>query len=149
VFIAAFGYVNSMVLGLNRLVGTFVPVSVFGALLILLMGINPLLSLLGAGRRFRAKEIAVMVALMLVGCAIPSGGLLRPFIPMLVMPTQLGQAEPDWRENRLFERVPPAMMAAGGGTTRKLSAVMRPAWASPARPSAWRMSRGGHGRRLC
>ena len=60
VCIASLGYINSMVLGLNRLVGSFVPVSVFGALLILVMGLNPLLLWVRKGVRFRAGEIAVM-----------------------------------------------------------------------------------------
>lgn len=85
--LAAVAYLNDQVVALETITaGSLLPISVFSLLFILAIVINPLLYLLGAKRRFRPAELAVILLLMLVACSVSSRGMLDTFTPAVMMP---------------------------------------------------------------
>jgi len=111
--IAGLGYIHDEVMGLGRLVGNFLPVGVFGLVVVMALAVNPLLFVLRRRWRLRPAELAVGVALMLVACTIP-GGLMHLFVPTLALPAQLNEEMPGWRKYDLIGYVSPAMLPSGG-----------------------------------
>ena len=105
--IAAIGFINDSVLRLTMLVGNHFPISVFGLLILLVIALNPLLSLIRRSWRFQPGELAVIVTFMLVACSIPGSGLLRTYTPMMAMPISHEQIKPGWQRSHVLDRLPP------------------------------------------
>ncbi len=114
VLIAGTGYINDEVLGLNRLVGNHFPISVFGALLLLVVWVNPVLFAFRKRWRFSPKELAVMVGLTLIGCTIPGSGLMRTFTASLAMPIHYNQTNTGWQDKQVLSYAPPRMLPCEG-----------------------------------
>ena len=113
--LAGLGYLNDQVVGLEAVTsGDLLPVSVFGLLIVLVLGINPLLYFLGKDRRLRPSELAVIVLLMFVACSVVSGGMMDTFTPAMMMPLHYYQETARWKEVRLLEYVPPDMLPCDG-----------------------------------
>jgi hypothetical protein len=113
--IAALGYYNDSVLRLTYLVGNHFPISVFGLLVLVAAGLNPVLYLVHRRWRLRPGELAVIVAMMLVTCSIPGSGLMRTFMTSLALPIHYNEAKPGWNSKKVLEYVPDRMLPAGGG----------------------------------
>jgi hypothetical protein len=105
-FICGFCFFNDWVLRQTYLVGNNMPASIYGALLLAVVLLNPLL------RRWRltGPELALVLALTLVGAAVPGGGLVRTLIPTLVMPHHIAKTQPAWKQARIVQQVPPQML---------------------------------------
>ena len=114
--IAAFGYVNDSILRLTFLVGNHFPISVFGGLIVFLLIVNPILFKLGA--KFRASELAVVVAFMLASCSIPGSSLMRTFTLGIAMPLQANQQIVGWRTYDVLGYVPPKLIPGMPGATK-------------------------------
>jgi len=114
VLIAAGGYCNDQVLGLESIVaGRLLPISVLGSLILFVLLINPLIGL----RRkwlFRPAELAVIVTMMFAACSIPARGLMETFTPSLALPIDYERVRPGWRANELLSYVPPRMLPNEG-----------------------------------
>ncbi len=94
--------------------GHLLPIVVFGMLPLGMVLINPLLRRFARWASFRPAEVAIIVALSLVGCSIPGGGLMRVFSQTLALPAHHNLTSPGWRKNRLLSYVPPSMFPAEG-----------------------------------
>lgn len=68
-FIAGFAYFNDQVVANTFLIGNFLPIGVFGVVLLLLLLVNPLLATLQNSWALRGGEIAVITAIGLAACA--------------------------------------------------------------------------------
>ncbi len=112
--LAGVGYINNQVLRLTALVGNHLPISVFGLLIVVAIGINPALHLLRRGWGVRPSELAVAMGLMLVACSVPGGGLMGTFVPVTVMPIEYNQTLSGWRKTGMLEYVHPALLPADG-----------------------------------
>lgn len=112
--IGGVGYLNDWVMHLTPLVGNHLPIGVVGLLLLLVLVINPLAGLIRASWRLRAGELAVIAALTLAACAIPSSGLMRTFVPTLAMPARYNTQYPSWQSNGVIAYVPAKLLPAGG-----------------------------------
>jgi hypothetical protein len=108
--IAAFGYYNDFYLELNKLVGNHFPVMVFGGIVLLLLLVNPVLARIRTGLAFRRDELAVILVCLLTACSIPSSGLMRGYMPMLVKPIQMEKTSPGWREQQVIHYVPSQLL---------------------------------------
>ena len=86
------------------------PISVFGLLFIGVMVVNPLLFLVRRKLRLRAAELAVVLALVLVGCGIADAGLMRFFTPTLARPVHNYRLSPGWRKHNLLQYAPAELM---------------------------------------
>ena len=107
VFICGTTYFNDRVLHQTDMIGNNLPVSVYGILILFLLGVAPLLG----KRSLRGKELAVIMTLTLAACCIPGSGLLRFFTPALVMPHHYSRTEPGWRDEHILDQVPKIMLA--------------------------------------
>jgi len=109
--VCAITYYNDAVMRQTYLVGNNMPVAVYGGLILFLLVVNPLLAALGKEWRFTGGELAVVLALTLAACCIPGSGLMRTFTSSLVLPHQFARTDPGWKEERIVEMIPPAMLA--------------------------------------
>jgi len=112
--IAGIGYVHRYIGGLTHLTRGHFPIAVFGALFIVVVGINPLLGRIRANLRLRPGELAIALALTLVGCNVADAGLMRHFTQAVALPSVDYAARPHWRNAYLMSYVPPAILLAGG-----------------------------------
>ncbi len=88
---------NDYYVGATYLSGNFFPIGAVGAVLLLVLAVNPLLIRLG--RRhviFSPGEIMTVWAMILVVAGIPSSGLMRYLIPHIVAPTYYANAANGW-----------------------------------------------------
>ena len=68
---------NDYVLENTFLIGNFLPIGLLLIVLALVLGLNAPLKKWAPRRAIREAEFAVIVGMMLVGCAVPSSGLMR------------------------------------------------------------------------
>ena len=102
-------------------VGSIMPISVYGGLILFVLLINPLL------RRwaFSAGELTVALALTLVMCGIPGAGLLRSGTAAMMMPWHWERSNPGWREERIVETAPRQMLASPANQEDALNGFIR------------------------
>ena len=118
--LAGVGYLNDSVLRLTPIIGNHLPISVFGIMILCVIALNPLLHLLWRRMPFRAGELGVIVAVMLVACSVPTSGLMRTFVPTLALPAQYQEADPGWKNHQVLSYVPPSMLPARGGYDKEV-----------------------------
>ena len=112
--IAGFGYLNDWIFRLNHIVGNHFPISVFGGLVVFSLGLNPLLRRFLPRAALSSREIAVVVALMLVGCAIPGSGLMREFTQVMALPAHFERTSPSWRRTEAISYAPKQLLLNEG-----------------------------------
>lgn len=105
-FIASFTYFNDQIVGNTFLIGNFLPIGVFGVVLILLLLVNPLLVSIREAWALRGGEIAVITAMGLAACAWPGSNLYRTSTGILAMPSHLINFQSSWQANNLMSYVP-------------------------------------------
>ncbi len=113
-FIAGVGYFNNGYMRLTSLVGNYLPISVFGLLILVVLLVNPVLYKMNRAWRLRPAELAVITAFALVSCAVPGAGFMRTFTTTLVMPIQYNESNPSWQQANVLSYVPPQLLPAGG-----------------------------------
>jgi len=72
--LAGIAFINDDVWQLNRVIGNHMPFSVFGALILFVVVVNPLLGRIWGHLRFKPMELAVAMAITLTSCGVPSSG---------------------------------------------------------------------------
>lgn len=110
VAIAALGYLNDWVLRLHFLVANHLPVSVYGLAIVTVLAANPALGVLCGRWRFDQRELAVMLALALVGGGLGGAGLFRNFPIVLAAPLQIEQRDPGWQRTGAVNFAAPALL---------------------------------------
>ncbi len=110
VFISSYTYFNDWIMRQTMFVGNFMPISVYGVLVIFLAFIFPLWRRLTRKGALNRSEIAVILVLVLAACAIPGSNLLRLFTPALIMPHRYELTEPGWQQQGVMNLVPEGML---------------------------------------
>jgi len=113
-FVVVAGHLNDVYVRVIFLIGHHMPMSVFGALILLAVAINPLLWRLRPSWRLKPAELAVVLAMTLTACSLPFSGLMRTFTPSLVMPIHYNRTLPGWRKADVLSYVPDGMLAGRG-----------------------------------
>jgi len=90
-------FFNDMVMRGTFLVGNFLPVSVFGSLILFLLLVNPCLGRLGRRMPLGGSELAVIMALTLFACFLPGRGLMHQFTTFLMLPSHHMRTIPGWQ----------------------------------------------------
>ncbi len=108
--ISSVAYFNDYVLRQTQLIGDHMPISIFGGLFIFLMLVNPLLARFKKGYALSGKQIAIALSLILVACTIPSGGLMRDFPSILILPHYYGNTLPGAKEAEAIKEIYPNML---------------------------------------
>ena len=106
-FIASCSYLNDHVIQQNGmyLIGNHFPMIVFGALIILVIVINPILGKLRV-KIFNGKEVAIIVALSLAVCGWPGSSFFRGFSAIVTVPPTLAKANADWQADHVMSYIP-------------------------------------------
>lgn len=88
-------FFNDMVMKGTFLVGNYIPIAVFGSLLLFVLVVNPLLGALKL-RPFSGKELAVVVAIVLCVCCLPGRGLMHFFTTYQMLPHRYDRVQAGW-----------------------------------------------------
>ncbi len=91
-------------------VGNFMPISVYGLLVLFLAFVLPLWLRIKRSGALTRSELAVILVLVLASCAIPGSNLLRLFTPALIMPHRYELTEPGWQQQGVMDLVPEGML---------------------------------------
>jgi hypothetical protein len=87
---------NDYVVANTFLVGSYMPLGMVLVFFVLVVLVNGPLNRLAPQRALRSGELAVVLAMMLCACAIPSQGLMRQLLPLLVAPYYYGSDARFW-----------------------------------------------------
>jgi len=104
-------YFNDFVMQQTFLIGNYMPISVYGGLLLFLLVFNPLLFRLSRWLSLSGRELAVVVALTLAACYVPGRGLMHYFSTLIMMPHHYARTIPGWKEEGIVELAPKQMLA--------------------------------------
>ncbi len=110
-FVSAAAYFNDSVIGQTRFVGNFLPISVFGIAVLLLLVCNPLLRAIGPRLVLNGRQMAIITAVGLAACGWPGSNFFRVFGGATAMPAHLIHNEPSWQAAEVLSYVP-------GGSSR-------------------------------
>ena len=99
---------NDFLVGGTYLAGNHLPIAVVFAMTLLIVIANVLLKRLKPGLQLSESELTVIWGMMLVASGIPSSGLMRYLIPLLVSPFYFATPENEWSD--LFHRFLPDWM---------------------------------------
>jgi hypothetical protein len=94
--ICALAPYNDFTLGNTPLIGNYLPISVVILTFLFVVAINGPLSRYSPRHAFSQGEIALLLVMVLAGCAIPTTGLMRYFMPSLIAPQYLAGANPEF-----------------------------------------------------
>lgn len=109
-FVCSYTYFNDWIMRQTMFVGNFMPISVYGVLVLGLALIYPLWRRFTRRGGLKRSELAVILVLTLVSCAIPGSNLLRLFTPALIMPHRYERTEPGWKQQEVMKLVPEGML---------------------------------------
>jgi hypothetical protein len=104
--IASVTYFNDAVIKQTMLIGNFLPVAVFGTVVLGLITVNPLLRLGGERWALSGPEVALVAAIALAACGWPGSNWYRVFTAITAMPSHLLKSAPDWQAAGLMSYVP-------------------------------------------
>ena len=85
---------NDYVLSNSFLIGSYFPPILALFFFALIVLVNAPLSRFAPSYRLQSGELGVIMAMLLVGCAVPTQGLLRSLIPVMVMPHHAAAQNP-------------------------------------------------------
>jgi len=97
VLLAVVTYFNDMVMKGTFLVGNYLPVAVFGSLILFLLMVNPLLRAVSGRLPLSGRELAMVIALVLFTCYLPGRGLLHFFSTAMMLPHHHLRTRPSWQ----------------------------------------------------
>ncbi|MBM4034519.1 MAG: hypothetical protein FJ291_22465 [Planctomycetes bacterium] len=109
--VCAFAFFNDFIMKQTFLVGNYMPISVYGGLLVFLLVVNPLL--LRASKRLALtnRDLAVIIALTLAACYVPGRGLMHYFGTFLMLPHKYERTTPGWKATGVVQLAPERMLA--------------------------------------
>ena len=113
-FISVATYFNDWVIGQSQLIGNYLPISVFGIALVVLLVVGPALGALRLGR-ITGREVLVMTALALASCGWPGSNFYRGFVTVSALPAHWLKTSPGWQANHVMSYVPGASAELGQG----------------------------------
>ena len=109
--VCGYTYFNDAVMRQTPFVGNFIPIAVYGGLILFVAIVNPLLGRASGRLMLSSRELVVVLVLVLAACCIPGSGLMRTFTTTLVLPHHYQTIEPGWQSHGALELAPPRMLA--------------------------------------
>ena len=104
--ICGFTYFNDAVMHQTYFVGNHMPFSVYGALVVFLIVVNPLLRRASRALAFSGRELAVALTLTLAACCIPSSNMMRMLTTSMVLPHRFARTIPSWKSENVIDIAP-------------------------------------------
>ncbi|MHC4504294.1 MAG: DUF6785 family protein [Planctomycetota bacterium] len=111
-FLCGAFYFNNYIIRQSNLIRHFLPISVYGGLMLFVILVNPVLHRLRLA--LSGREVAVAVAVMLAACYVPGFSLTQTMAPVLMLPHHYAKTDPGWREAGVIKAVPKHMLADPG-----------------------------------
>jgi hypothetical protein len=138
VFFCAVTPYNDFKVAATYLAGTQFPIGALFVLFVLSGSVNPVLRRWNPGRTFRTGELLTIWTLILVASGLPSSGMMRYFLPMIVYPHYISDDKNNY-ESRVWHGIPnylkvtdhDAAVAFFKGYPRGDEHVPWAAWAGP------------------
>jgi hypothetical protein len=141
VVLCSITYFNRSVMRQTALVGNYLPVSVYGTLILVVVLLNPALARLRTGWRLEGRELAVILALVLAACGVAESGFLKTFTNVAMLPHHYRKQNPGWDHEGTFERIPKHFLADTGENGTALGSFIQGRITegpfSPARDVPW------------
>ncbi|MHC4247811.1 MAG: DUF6785 family protein [Planctomycetota bacterium] len=109
--VGATGYFNDIVMHQTFLSNNYLPLFIFGLVILFVVLVNPLLFYVSKRLALNAKEIALAVAIALPACAVSSRNLIHHFTGNIMAPRYMNLTNAGWQEHDLIDRVPQVMLA--------------------------------------
>lgn len=106
-----FCYFSDFILRQGFLVGSYLPIPVYGGLLLFVLLVNPVFLRCSRRLAYTGREQAVVIALVLSACYVPGRGLMHYFTTLQMLPHYHQQTTPGWRRTGVVELVPERMLA--------------------------------------
>ena len=152
-FISVATYFNDWVIGQSQLIGNYLPISVFGIVLVTLLATGPLLARLRVVKQLTGREVLVMTALALASCGWPGSNFYRGFVTVSALPAHWLKTASGWQANNVMSYVPGGSAELGQGHVQdwgRLTSAVVEASKAPAPSPAGRIwaTLGPEGRRL-
>ncbi len=131
---------NDYVVANTFLIGGYLPLAVVLTIFALVIGVNVPLRRFCPALALRGEELAVIVAMMLVACALPTQGLMRYFLPMLVGPFHHGASNSNFYNIFLVLKLPAWLFPAELNDGGRSSSVVMDFYnrVQPGQPMPWR-----------
>ncbi|MDA0321406.1 MAG: hypothetical protein O2923_01625 [Verrucomicrobia bacterium] len=96
-FLCAVTFFNDMVMRGTYLIGNFLPLSVYGGLILFVLLVNPLLARISPRAALSGRELATVMAITLFVCYLPGRGLMHYFTTFMIVPHHHERTRPGWR----------------------------------------------------
>jgi len=109
--VCSFAFFNDFIMRQTFLVGNYMPISVYGGLLLFLLVVNPLLLMASKRLALTGRDLAVIIALTLAACYVPGRGLMHYFCTFLMLPHKYARTTPGWKAAGVMKLVPKQMLA--------------------------------------
>lgn len=109
--ICGLGFFNDFVLCQTYMVGTFMPIPVYGGMILVVLLLNPLLGRISRKWLLSARELALAITIMLFACFIPGRGLMHHGTGTLMLPYHYVKTNTTWQETKALNFVPKRMLA--------------------------------------
>ncbi len=146
--ICGLGFFNDFVLRQTYMVGTFMPIPIYGGMILFVLLLNPLLSRISKRWVLTGRELGLIVSLMLFACFIPGRGLMHHGTASLMLPYHYNKMNTTWQETKALDLVPKRFLAdieededtalngfvQGLGEGSKHINILRIPWSAWARP---------------
>ncbi len=127
VILCSITYFNQSVMRQSAIVGNYIPLSVYGTLILVVVVINPLLGRIRASWRLSGRELAVTLTMVLATCGIAESGFMKTFTNVLMLPQHYRRTTPAWdyADTGTFSRLPGHMLADPGPADTALDSYIQ------------------------
>jgi len=120
--IAGFTHFNDAVIKQTMFIGSFLPISIFGLLLLAALIGNPLMGMARL-RPLTAAEFALIAALGLAACGFPGSNFWRYAVSFVTTPARFYALDPAWRAQEMMSYVPGASPRVAPGQVYDAAAL--------------------------
>jgi len=125
---------NDQYIAATYIAGNFFPIGAFGAVLMIVLIINPLIiRIFGASKSFAAGEIFTIWSMITVASGLPSSGLMRYLIAHIAGPHYYASPVNGW-ESTILPHIPSYLLLNDPHAIRTFFEGLRPGEAIPWKP---------------
>lgn len=110
VLLGAWCYFNDAVVRPGPMISSLLPSVAYGALVLYLLFINPLLGLINRNLRLRGRQIAIILGLFLIACGIPGMSFSQMLTGTVMFPYHDQLINPSWKSENIIAYAPQRML---------------------------------------
>ncbi|MEX0745262.1 MAG: DUF6785 family protein [Phycisphaeraceae bacterium] len=122
--VSSFTFFNDAIIQQSWFISNHLPISVFGVIVLLLLGLNPVLGAMGRNLSLTVPEVAIIAAIGLAACGWPSFSFYWGFVPNTATPIHWARTSASWQANHVMSYVPGASAELGRGHVRDWTPIV-------------------------